>query len=158
MNLPLRLDRQERAMLDLLQQDANLSVANLAEQVGLSKSACWRRLQQLTDMGLITQKVTLLNQELLNLQLTVYITVRTERFNEQWAEQFKFLIDDVAELLEVHRMTGDRDYLLKAVVPDMKGYDRLFKSLSKAGLNDIHSSFVMETMKQTTALPLTYAN
>ncbi|MCJ8338500.1 MAG: Lrp/AsnC family transcriptional regulator [Pseudomonadales bacterium] len=152
----LKLSKAERKMLELLQADANLSVESLAQQVNLSKSACWRRLQNLIDTGVITHKVTLLNQKLLNLDLTVYISVRTKQYTEQWAEMFETLVLDIPELLEVHRMTGDRDYLLKAVVTDMSGYDLLFKQLSKADLIDISSSFVMETMKQTTRLPLTY--
>ena len=152
----LKLTKAERTMLQLLQANASLSVENLAQQVSLSKSACWRRLQNLIDQGVITDKVTLLNQKLLNLDLTVYISVRTKQYSEQWAENFKALVRDIPELLEVHRMTGDRDYLLKAVVTDMSGYDLLFKQLSKAELIDISSSFVMETMKQTTQLPLTY--
>lgn len=152
------IDKQERAILSLLQRDASLSLAELAEQIGLSKSACWRRLQHLIDKGVITDKVTLLNQQLLNLQLTAYISVRTKQYDEHWAEQFQVLVADIPELLEVHRMTGDRDYLLKAVIPDMAGYDQLFKTLSKAGLLDISSSFVMETLKQTTQLPLNYVS
>ena len=154
----IELDKQQKRMLNLLQQDASLSVAALAEIIGLSKSACWRRLQQLIDCGLIRHKVTLLNQQLLNLQLTTYISVRTNQYDEHWAERFKALVIDIPELLEVHRMTGDRDYLLKAVVPDIHGYDKLFKILSKAGLIDFNSSFVMETLKQTTHLPLDYVS
>lgn len=152
----LKVDKQSLTILKLLQGDASLSIATLAEHVGVSKSACWRRMQHLTDCGVITDRVTLLNQQALNLQLTVYISVRTKQYNEDWAQSFQRMVAEIPELIEVHRMTGDKDYLLKAVVPDMPGYTQLFKVLSKAGLIDISSSFVMETMKQTTELPLRY--
>ncbi|BBM00529.1 Lrp/AsnC family transcriptional regulator [Microbulbifer sp. GL-2] len=152
------LNRHDRQILELLQRDATLSVGDIAERVGLSKSACWRRIHKLEEDGVIADRVTLLDQHKLNLPLTVYISIRTNQHNDQWATQFTELVQGVAEILEVHRMSGDLDYLIKAVVTDMPGYDRLYKELIKADLFDVSSSFVMETMKQTTCLPLTYAN
>ncbi|WP_444891271.1 Lrp/AsnC family transcriptional regulator [Microbulbifer sp. DLAB2-AA] len=151
------LNRQDKQILELLQGDATLSVGDIAEQVGLSKSACWRRINKLEEEGVIAERVTLLNQQKLNLPLTVYISIRTNQHNDHWAAQFGELVQGIAEILEVHRMSGDLDYLIKAVVTDMPGYDRLYKALIKADLFDVSSSFVMETMKQTTRLPLTYA-
>ena len=101
--------------------------------------------------------VTLLNQEKLNLSLTVYISIRTNQHNNTWAEEFRQVVSDLPQVLEVNRMSGDLDYLIKAVVPDMKGYDQLYKKLIKADLFDVSSSFVMEKMKQTTLLPLDHA-
>ena len=152
-----RLDKQDRAILDLLQIDASLSVAEIAERVGISKSACWRRMQKMEQAGLICEKVTLLNQERVNLPLTVYINVRTNQHNDQWADRFREIVQDIPEVLEVYRMSGDLDYLIKAVVTDMPGYDSLYKKIIKANLFDVSSSFVMETMKKTTRLPLSYA-
>ncbi|GAB2879643.1 Lrp/AsnC family transcriptional regulator [Microbulbifer echini] len=152
------LNRQDRQILELLQQDATLSVGEIADRVGLSKSACWRRIQKMEEEGVIAERVTLLNPHKLNLPLTVYISIRTNQHNDQWATQFNTLVQGIAEILEVHRMSGDLDYLIKAVVTDMPGYDRLYKALIKADLFDVSSSFVMETMKQTTRLPLTYAD
>ncbi|GAA5445757.1 DNA-binding transcriptional activator DecR [Microbulbifer sp. NBRC 101763] len=152
-----RLNRQDKQILELLQGDATLSVGEIAERVGVSKSACWRRIHKMEEEGIIADRVTLLNQHKLNLPLTVYISIRTNQHNDQWAAQFAELVQGVAEILEVHRMSGDLDYLIKAVVTDMPGYDRLYKELIKADLFDVSSSFVMETMKQTTRLPLTYA-
>ncbi len=151
------LDKLNRSILRLIQEDATLSVADLAEEIGISKSACWRRLQKLDDTGFIESRVTLLNQEKLNLALTVYISIRTNQHNNTWAEEFRQVVSDLPQVLEVNRMSGDLDYLIKAVVPDMKGYDQLYKKLIKADLFDVSSSFVMEKMKQTTLLPLDHA-
>ena len=151
-----KFDKQDRAILSLLQEDAGLSVGEVAERVGISKSACWRRIQKLEQEGVICGRVTLLSQAKVNLPLSVYISVRTNQHNDQWAAQFKQVVEDIPEVLEVCRMSGDLDYLLKAVITDMPGYDRLYQKLIKADLFDVSSSFVMETIKQTTALPLEY--
>ncbi|ROU02283.1 Lrp/AsnC family transcriptional regulator [Marinobacter sp. R17] len=150
------LDRQDRQLLEWLQGDAGLSVGDLAEKVGMSKSACWRRIQKLEESGVIRQRVTLLDPEKLNLPLTVYISIRTNQHNDQWSEQFREVLADIPEILEVHRMSGDLDYLIKAVVTDMPDYDRLYRQIIRANLSDVSASFVMETMKHTTALPLTH--
>jgi Lrp/AsnC family transcriptional regulator len=150
----MKLDKIDQQILAVLQVDAGLSVAQVAESVGVSKSACWRRIQKLEQGNVILDRVTLLNQHALNLPLTVYVSVRTNQHNSRWAEQFNQLISDIPEVLEVHRMSGDLDYLIKAVVKDMPGYDRLYRKIIKADLSDVSSSFVMETMKQTTKLPL----
>ena len=148
------MDKHDKAILGLLQANATLSVGELAEQVGISKSACWRRVQKLEGDDVIKGRVALLNQNKLNLPLTVYISVRTNQHNDKWASQFQQLTQNIAGILEVYRMSGDLDYLIKAVVEDMPGYDRLYKELIRIDLFDVSSSFVMETMKQTTQLPL----
>jgi len=152
----IKLDKQDRAILALLQQDATLSVGDVAERAGVSKSACWRRIQKLEQEGVIRERVALLNQEHVNLPLTAYIVVRTNQHNDQWSATFKDVIQAIPEVLEVYRMSGDLDYLIKAVVTDMPGYDRLYKKIIKADLFDVSTSFVMETMKLTTQLPLNY--
>ena len=148
------MDEVDLQILDFLQDDATLSVGDLAEKVSVSKSACWRRIQKLNEANVIEGRVTLLNQEMLNLPVTVYISIRTNQHNDEWAERFRKVITDLPQILEVCRMSGDLDYLIKAVVPDMKGYDGLYKKLIKADLFDVSSSFVMEKMKHTTRLPL----
>lgn len=152
----MTIDKQDRQILTLLQRDAGLSVGELAERVGMSKSACWRRIQKLEQAEVIRQRVTLLNPDRINLPLMVYISIRTNQHNDRWAENFRQVLADIPEVLEVHRMSGDLDYLVKAVVADMPGYDALYKKLIRADLSDVSSSFVMETMKQTTELPLTH--
>ncbi|MEP5837508.1 MAG: Lrp/AsnC family transcriptional regulator [Marinobacter sp.] len=148
------MDNFDRNILALMQRDASLSVGDIAERVALSKTACWRRIQKLEREGVIRARVALLNPEALDLGLTVYVSVRTNQHNENWATQFAAVIEHIPEVLEVYRMSGDLDYLIKAVVSDMPGYDRLYKKLIEANLFDVSSSFVMETMKQTTELPL----
>lgn len=148
------MDKQDLLLLRSIQSDSSASTGELAEKIGISKSACWRRLQKLTQEGVIQKQVAILDAEKLNLSLTVYISIRTNEHNDKWASQFQKVTQNIPGILEVYRMSGDLDYLLKAVVVDMKDYDNLYKQLIKAELFDVSSSFVMETMKQTTELPL----
>jgi len=148
------MDNFDLKILGIMQRDASLSVGEIADRVALSKTACWRRIQKLEQTSVIRGKVALLNPDALNLGLTVYISVRTNQHNDQWVQQFNAVVEDIPEVLEVYRMSGDLDYLMKAVVSDMAGYDRLYKKLIVVDLFDVSSSFVMETMKQTTELPL----
>ena len=148
------LDNQDKQLLRLLQGDASLSVGDLAERVALSKSACWRRLQKLEEACVIRQRVTLLDPASIGLGLTVFITIRTNQHNAAWVEQFRQIVQEAEGVLEVYRLGGQLDYLLKAVVADMPGYDRLYQRLIAADLFDVSASFVMEEIKATTALPL----
>jgi Lrp/AsnC family transcriptional regulator len=150
----LELDSQDRQLLELMQQDASLSVADLAEKIAISKSACWRRIQKFEESGVIRQRVTLLNPAKLGLGLTVFVTIRTNQHNAAWAEKFNSVVQGVEGVLEVYRLGGQIDYLLKAVVPDMPGYDRLYQKLIDADLFDVTASFVMEEIKATTVLPI----
>ena len=150
----MQLDRQDIVLLSILQKDSSQSVGELADTVGMSKSACWRRLQKLEKEGVIRQRVALLDANALNLSLTVYISVRTNQHNDEWAATFQRATELIPGVLEVSRMSGDLDYLIKAVVADMPDYDRLYKQLIKADIYDVSSSFVMETLRHTTCLPL----
>ena len=150
----MQLDRQDIVLLSILQKDSSQSVGELADTVGMSKSACWRRLQKFEKEGVIRQRVALLDANALNLSLTVYISVRTNQHNDEWAATFQRATELIPGVLEVYRMSGDLDYLIKAVVADMPDYDRLYKQLIKADIYDVSSSFVMETLTHTTCLPL----
>jgi len=150
----IELDSQDRQLLELMQQDASLSVADLAEKIAISKSACWRRIQKFEENGVIRQRVTLLNPAKLGLGLTVFVTIRTNQHNAAWAEKFNSVVQSVEGVLEVYRLGGQIDYLLKAVVPDMPGYDRLYQKLIEADLFDVTASFVMEEIKATTVIPI----
>jgi len=150
----MTIDPQDRKLLKLLQVDASLSVGDLADRVGISKSACWRRIQKLENSGVIRQRVTLLDPSKLGLGLTVFITIRTNQHNTAWAQQFRRVVQNVEGVLDVYRLGGQVDYLIKAVVADMPGYDRLYQQLIDADLFDVTASFVMEEIKSTTALPL----
>ncbi|RBP51140.1 Lrp/AsnC family transcriptional regulator [Arenicella xantha] len=151
----IKLNKTDILILSLLQKDASMSVEAIANKVGISKSACWRRIQKFEADGVIQGRYTVLDPQKVNLALTVYISVRTNQHDDDWYKEFKELSESLIEVLEVHRMSGDLDYLLKAVVADMASYDRLYKKLVKAKLLDVSAAFVMETLKQTTQLPLT---
>ncbi|RLQ21331.1 winged helix-turn-helix transcriptional regulator [Seongchinamella sediminis] len=148
------MDSTERTLLRHMQRDAALSVAELAELTGISKSACWRRIQKLEAKGMIRGRVTLLEPATVDLPLTVFISVKTNQHNERWAQHFQQVTENMPGVLEVYRMGGEVDYLIKAVVRDMPGYDALYQQLIKADLFDVSASFVMEALKQTTELPL----
>jgi Lrp/AsnC family transcriptional regulator len=152
------MDHYDWRLLELMQSDATLSVGELAEKIALSKTACWRRVRKLEKQGVIRERVTLLEPAAVNLGLTVYIVVRTNQHNDAWAKRFSEVVADIPGVLEAYRMSGDVDYLLRAVVSDLDGYDRLYKELIRADLFDVSSSFVMETLKWTTALPLEHAS
>lgn len=148
------LDKTDKLVLSRLQGDAALSVGDLAEIAGISKSACWRRIKKLEAEGVIDRRVTLLNASAIELSLTVFISIRTNQHNEKWADKFREVVQDIAGILEVYRMGGEVDYLIKAVVKDMPDYDKLYQQLIRANLSDVTSNFVMEEIKHTTELPL----
>ncbi|MDH4874535.1 Lrp/AsnC family transcriptional regulator [Pseudomonas sp. BN515] len=149
------MDKKDLQIIALLQQDASISLAELAEAVNLSPTPCWRRLQKLREDGVITRQVALCDAERLKLGVTVFVTIRTSRHSDDWTRQFIEGTRDIPEIVEIYRMTGDVDYLLKIVVPDIKGYDAVYKRLIRvADLSDVSSGFAMEVIKHTTALPL----
>lgn len=151
------LDKFDKVILEVLQPNAALSVAQVAESAALSKTACWHRIQKLESAGVIKGRVTLLEPKLVNLGLIAYMVVRTNQHDQQWLDQFARVVAGIPEILEIYRLSGDMDYLLQAVVPDMEGYDRMYKKLiAGISLYDVSSSFVMETVKKTTELPLNY--
>ena len=154
----MMLDDIDRALLNALQRDAGLSVDALSDLVHLSRNACWRRIKRLEEEGIIRGRVALLDAAKINLGLTAFIAVRTAQHEPGWLDKFSAAVRDLPEITGVYRMTGDIDYLLQAVVPDVAGYDALYKRLiAKIALSDVSSSFVMEKIKETTALPLTQA-
>ena len=148
------IDALDRKILRALQRDSDEPIADLAVRLGLSRSACSRRIARLAEIGVIERSVALLSQSKLGLGLTVFITIKTNQHNAAWSRQFLAVVEQLPGVLEVHRLGGEIDYLLKAVVPDMPGYDALYQQLIKADLYDVSASFVMETMKHTTELPL----
>ena len=148
------IDALDRKILRALQQNSDEPIADLAARLDLSRSACSRRIARLAEIGVIERSVALLSQSKLGLGLTVFITIKTNQHNSAWSRQFQAVVEQLPGVLEVHRLGGEIDYLLKAVVPDMPGYDALYQQLIKADLYDVSASFVMETMKHTTELPL----
>ncbi|MBS0481629.1 MAG: Lrp/AsnC family transcriptional regulator [Proteobacteria bacterium] len=150
-----RIDSIDWAILGVLQADASLAVHEVGERVGLSSNACWRRIRRLEDNGVIARRVALLDPEKLGLATTVFVSIRAQRHDPQWLDAFSRGIAGIAEISECHRMAGDVDYLLKIVVKDIAHYDRIYRRLIAAvpDLADVSSSFSMERMKATTALP-----
>jgi len=152
------MDTTDRKLLDILQHDAGLSLDQLSTRMALSRNACWRRIKRLEDDGVIKARVTLLDASRINVGLTAFIALRTTEHSAKWLDQFSKAVRDLPEIVGVYRMTGDVDYLLQAVIPDVVAYDRLYKRLiGKITLADVSSSFVMEEIKSTTVLPLDYA-
>jgi Lrp/AsnC family transcriptional regulator len=150
-------DRIDRRILDALQHDAGLSNAELADRVGLSANACWRRSRRLEEQGIIRKKVALLSQDKLNLEVTVFVGIKTNEHNEEWLERFASGVKAIPEVMEFYRMSGDTDYMLKIVAEDIQDYDRVYKKLiSVVNLHDVSSSFAMERIKSSTALPLSH--
>ncbi len=153
----LALDPTDKALLRLVQQDAGLSMEQLAEKVNLSRNACWRRLKRLEDEGVIRARVVLADPAKLNLELTVFIAVRTSRHDADWAARFHAAVQDIPELLGVYRTAGEIDYILHARVPNVAAYDRLYRKLTaRIEMQDVSASFVMEEIKEVTALPLDF--
>ncbi len=152
------MDRIDVNILSHLQDDSTLSVAELAERVGLSTTPCWRRVQNLEKAGVIRKRVALLDGAALNVGVTVFVRLRTSQHSYAWLEDFSAKVAAIDEVVEFYRMSGDVDYLLKIVVPDIASYDAVYKRLIKAAeFSDVSSSFAMEEIKYTTALPLAYA-
>lgn len=153
------MDKKDLQLLALLQQDAATPLAQLAQAVNLSTTPCWRRVQKLHEDGVIRKQVALCDAARLNLPVTVFVSIRTSQHSDAWAKRFVQATRDIPEIMEIYRMSGDIDYLLKVVVPDIAGYDRVYKRLIKAvDLQDVSSSFAMEVLKSTTALPLDYVD
>jgi Lrp/AsnC family transcriptional regulator len=152
------MDKKDLQILAILQQDGTTPLSALAEAVSLSSTPCWRRVQRMQDEGVIRKTVTLCNPKALNVGVTVFVSVRTSQHSDAWMKRFVQGTRDIPEIVEIYRMSGEVDYLLKVVVPDIAGYDRVYKRLIKAvELQDVSSSFAMEVLKTTTALPLDYA-
>lgn len=146
---------KDREIMDLLQQDSSLSVGDIARKVGLSVTPCWRRIQKLEETGIIRGRVALLDKDKLGLGMTVFVALKTDQHNAEWLEEFAQKISSYPEVVEFYRMSGEVDYLLRVVGKDMASYDRFYKRLiSEVSLTDVSSSFAMEEIKYTTALPL----
>jgi len=149
------MDDIDLRILNLIQADASLTSAEIGKHVGLTTAPCWKRIQKLEETGVIRGRVALLNAKKLNVGLTVFVTMKTNRHDENWLKHFATVVKGMPEVIEFHRLAGEIDYLLRVVVPDMEAYDEFYKELiEKISLTDVTSSFSMEQIKYTTALPL----
>jgi Lrp/AsnC family transcriptional regulator len=150
------LDKIDRKLLSLLQSDCTLSLQALADAVNLTTTPCWKRLKRLEDDGVIKERVALLDAEKLGLGLTAFVLIKTQHHSRDWYCSFVSEVNALPEVLGFWRMAGEYDYLLRVQVADMKRYDNFYKRLvnSVPGLSDVTSSFAMEQIKFTTALPI----
>jgi len=150
-----QLDRTDRKILAIMQEDSSLAVADVAERVGLSQTPCWRRIQRLRADGVIARTVSLVHPEAVGLGLTVFITIEALDHSPDWLDRFTAAVSAMPEVMEVHRMAGDIDYLLRVAVADMAAFDAFYRDLIKAvPLKNVSSHFAMERVKATTAYPL----
>lgn len=151
------MDAIDRKILDILQADASVPIASIAETVGMSTAPCWRRIKRLEDDGVITRRVALLSRRKANVPMTVFVSVKAPRHAVEWLQAFRRLIADVPEIVEAWRLTGEADYQLRIVVPDIETYDVVYqRMISRLEFSDISSAIAMEEMKYTTAIPTNY--
>lgn len=149
------IDDTDRAILRLLQQDATLSVDEVSDLVHLSRNACWRRIKMMEQAGIITGRVALVSPEKVGVPLTAMVLIRTNAHDAKWMDQFQKTLRTMPEVVGAYRMTGDLDYVLRVRVADVPAYDAFYKRLiSRISVSDISASFVMEEIKETTAVPL----
>jgi Lrp/AsnC family transcriptional regulator len=150
------MDAIDRNILALLQEDATLSIAEVGGRVGLSQTPCWKRIQRLEAEGVIERRVALLNPEKVGLNITAFVSIETSDHSAAWIAGFASRVSTMPEVIEVYRMAGDVDYVLRVVVPDMQAYDAFYKRLiAVVPLKNVTTRFAMERVKSTTALPLT---
>ncbi|ASU22637.1 MULTISPECIES: Lrp/AsnC family transcriptional regulator [Vibrio] len=152
----MELDRIDRMILSLLQQDSTLSLNDLAEAVNLTTTPCWKRLKKLEESGVIAQRVALLDPEKLDLSFTAFVLIKTSDHSHEWYSHFVVTVSEYPEVMEFYRMAGEYDYMMKVLVKDMKCFDQFYKKLVNGvkGINNVTSTFAMESLKYTTQLPL----
>ena len=149
------MDQTDLRILRILQEDSSLPVSDVAKKVGLSASPCWKRIKRMQDEGIIKSQISVLDAERLGFGLTVFINIKTGEHSTIWLKKFSATVTAMPEVVELHRIAGDVDYMLKVIVPDMAACDSFYKDLiGTAALTEVTSYFTMETIKETTALPI----
>ena len=150
-----KFDDLDKKILRELQADASTPIEELGARIGLSRNACWRRIKLLEESGAIRKRVALASPDALGLGLQVFIAVRTNDLHQGWLDRFSRGVKDIPEITGAYRMSGDLDYLIRARISDIKDYDALYQRLiRKVQMSDVSASFVMEEIKETTALPV----
>jgi Lrp/AsnC family transcriptional regulator, cysteine-sensing transcriptional activator len=151
----IAMDDIDRSLLEILQQNATLSIAQMAERVGLSPTPCWKRIQKLETAGVITRRVAVVDPERVGVGLSVLVSIEAGEHTPAWLERFSLGIAVMPEVMEAYRMAGDVDYVLHVAVADMGEYDAFYKRLiAIAPMKNVTSRFAMERLKHTTAYPL----
>ena len=152
---PVRLDEVDRKILSLLQQDASLSLDQIAERVGASKTPVWNRIRKLREAGVIRRQVAILDPEALGLEACFFVLIRTAEHDKDWAARFLKALRERPEVIEAHRLGGDIDYILKVQVRNARAYDRFYQSLiSQVRIHNVTALLSMEEIKATSALPI----
>ena len=147
-------DEIDRKILDIIQSDSSYSMDEISDFVNLSRNACWRRIRRMEEAGIIKARVALVEPSSINLGLSAFVMIRTNSHDTSWAEKFDKVVKCFPEIMGAHRMAGDLDYILRVRVRDVKDYDNFYQTLiSKISISDISASFVMDDIKDTTALP-----
>ncbi len=150
------MDKTDARILDLLQANALLSAKDVAAKLGLEEKPCAERIARLEGDGVIEDRVTLLNPRKVGANVTVFVAITTPEHSQEWLDQFHAAVEGIPEVVEFYRMSGQVDYLLRVVVPDVDGYDAFYKKLiAAAKLKEVSSTFAIEQIKYTTKLPLT---
>ncbi|CEO39922.1 Lrp/AsnC family transcriptional regulator [Photobacterium kishitanii] len=150
------LDSVDRTLLRLLQDDATMPLAELAEAVNLTTTPCWKRLKRLEEDGILRQRVALLDPVKLGIAFTAFVQIKTSNHSQDWFNHFVSTVTEFPEVMEFYRMAGEYDYMMKVQVADMQAFDNLYKKLvaSVSDLTNVTSTFAMEPLKYTTALPV----
>ena len=148
------MDAIDRKLLSLLQDDASMPLQDIAARVGLSVNPCWRRIKRMESEGIIRARVAVLDPEKVGLNVTVFVRIKIREHTAEWVKRFAAAIRSIAEIAECHRLGGDVDYMLKIIVADIAGYDRVYKELITRvpGLADVSALFSMERIKYTTKI------
>lgn len=151
------IDKVDRRILSILQEDSTIPVAEIGRRVGLSTTPCWRRIQKLEEDGVIRKRVAILDPAKVNAKVTAFVAITTSQHTDDWLKKFADVIKEFPEVVEFYRMAGSVDYLLRVVVPDIEAYDGFYKRLiAKIDISDVSTTFAMEQIKYTTELPLSY--
>jgi len=152
------LDNMDIKILELLQRDATMAVADIGKAVGLSTTPCWRRIRRLEENGIIERRVAIVDPVKVDAGVTVFVSITTDAHTAEWLNAFHKVVVDFPEVVEFYRMSGEVDYLLRVVVPSIDAYDRFYKKLiSRISITKVSSAFAMEQIKYTTAVPLDFA-
>jgi len=150
------MDKIDKQILTLIQQDCSLSLQQIADTLHLTTTPCWNRIKRLESEGVIKSRVALLDAEKVDLELIAFVQIKTQQHSEQWFADFVLQVKGFSQVMEFYRMAGEYDYMMKVLVKDMRSYDQFYKTLvnNVSGLSDVTSSFAMQQLKYTTELPL----
>jgi len=154
----MAIDRTDLRILELIQDNGNLNAAEVARRLDLPQTSVWRRIAALESSGVIRSRVTLLDPERIGLGATAFVFIRTSQHEPAWLKRFATALSTIPEIVEAHRLSGQTDYLLKVLVPNIRGYNEVYERLIEAvPLYDVSSNFSMDRIKETTSMPLRYA-